>query len=133
MPDIKGTLFWLAVVLVALIWMFHGCGKRIDKFREQRQERQEQWDQRRQERYDQRQRQRDDRQQNWNERSNWRERRKQRHEDRSRDVASNSPGVFEIKEACQVVGNWPEFTEQEIAEINSSSAAMSSGDAGLQH
>ena len=54
MPDIKGTLFWLAVVLMLLIWMMRGCGSSLDKFREhrerQRQHREERWDEWREQR-----------------------------------------------------------------------------------
>lgn len=130
MPDIKGTLFWLAVVLLALIWMMHGCGKRFDKFREHRQQRHEQWDRQRQQRHDQRQKQRDDRQQEWNERGNWRERRRQRSDDRPQDIASNSQSVFSVEAASELYGDWAEFTEQEIAEINAAGAGVATGDTG---
>lgn len=54
MPDIKGTLLALALVLALVIWIGHGCNRRMEKFREYRQERQEnreeRWDQWREDR-----------------------------------------------------------------------------------
>lgn len=78
MPDIKGTLFWLAIVLALLIWMAHGCGKRFDKFREHRQERQQQWQ-------EGRDKWREDRQ----EKESWRERRRQSRDDTPTDDSLN--------------------------------------------
>lgn len=69
MPDVKGTLFWLAIVLLLLLWMMNGCGSRIDEFREHRRERQ-------QDRQEQREERRDDWQQWWNERERWRDRKR---------------------------------------------------------
>lgn len=75
LPDIKGTLFWLAVVLVLLLVMFRGCGSRIDRWREHR-------DERRQERYEHRQ----DRNKRWEE---WREQRNERWFRRRRQAVEN--------------------------------------------
>ena len=65
MPDIKGTLFWLAIVLALLIYLMNGCGSRMDRFREHRQQRQEDREQRWEEWRDERQEQRDSRRWRW--------------------------------------------------------------------
>ncbi len=47
MPDIKGTLFWLAVVLALLLWLLKGCGGPLDRFRDFREQRRQDWNERR--------------------------------------------------------------------------------------
>lgn len=65
--DIKGTLWALAICLLLLVVIFRGCGKRMDKFREhrdeRRQERQQRFDERREQRFEWRERRHFDRKQ----------------------------------------------------------------------
>lgn len=45
--DVKGSLFWLAVVLTLLLLIARGCASRLDRFRQHREDRQEQRQERR--------------------------------------------------------------------------------------
>ena len=42
LADIRSTLFWLAVVLALVLFVFRGCSRPFERFREQREERKEQ-------------------------------------------------------------------------------------------
>lgn len=56
--DIKGTLWALAIVLLLVAWLLSGCGGRMDRWREYRDQRRdhrdERWDQWREDRQEQR-------------------------------------------------------------------------------
>ncbi len=41
MPDIKGTLWALAICLLLVIWLLAGCRSGLDRFREHREQRRE--------------------------------------------------------------------------------------------
>ena len=88
MPDIKGSLFWLFLVLLCVIWLTRGCGSRFDRWREYRDD----WREQRQDRWqgwrDQREDRRDDGsndgsswlddwREGWRDRERWRDRRDQ--------------------------------------------------------
>ncbi|MCC7334427.1 MAG: hypothetical protein IT422_05005 [Pirellulaceae bacterium] len=106
MPDIKGTLFWLAVVLALLIWMVQGCGNRFDKFREHRQERYQQWQEGRDKRHEDRQ-----------EKGSWRERRKQSRDNKSIDDDIHTESVPTTETTGEENIRGPQFTDREIEEI----------------
>lgn len=71
MPDVKGSLFWLFLVLLCVIWLTRGCGSRFDRWREYR-------DDRREQRHD-----------NWDQ---WREQREQRRDERWGDHQDDGSG-----------------------------------------
>lgn len=71
MPDVKGSLFWLFLVLLCVIWLTRGCGSRFDQWREYRDDRREQ------------------RQNNWDQ---WREQREQRRDERWGDHQDDGSG-----------------------------------------
>jgi hypothetical protein len=49
LQEIKGVLFWAAVVLALFLYAQHGCRSRMDQFRERWQEQREDRQERRQE------------------------------------------------------------------------------------
>jgi hypothetical protein len=102
MPDIKGTLFWMAVVLALLIYMMRGCGSGIDKFREFRQDNKQQ----RQERRNNWNQEREKRRENWQGWQGWRERRKKFRDDNEQDDGANPQGMQETETAGKVAVFW---------------------------
>lgn len=89
MPGVKGTLFWLFLVLICIIWLTRGCGSRFDKWRDyrddRRNDRQEWWEQRRERREFS-----DDEE---SRRRRWFRRRQDQAEDKKQDTLSNDVSV----------------------------------------